>query len=199
MSDKIVVFDLETGGLDPQRHPVIQFAAVALAGPHMEEVDNLEVKVAFDPATADPEALAMNSYDLEIWARAAVRENFALDLITNFFRKHATVQKVSRAGKPYCIARICAHNAPFDTSFLLAWFKRSNTFLPAGCYEALDTLALSRWSTLFTPTPPADHKLGTLCAYYGIAPGVAHDAFSDVRATAALARKLMDPLRSSNP
>lgn len=30
MSDRIVFFDLETGGLDPVRHPVIQFAGVAV-------------------------------------------------------------------------------------------------------------------------------------------------------------------------
>ncbi len=191
LNERIVVFDVETGGLDPNRHPVIQFAAIACDG-LWGEVESMELKIKFDPKTADPKALEVNHYNPEVWATEAVAESRALDWIAQFFRRHATVSKISAQKKPYTVARICAHNAPFDSGFLAAWFKRAGVFCPAACFEPLCTLNLARWLTLGAPNPPANHKLGTLCEWLGIdlPAEEAHDALADVRATVQLARML---------
>jgi DNA polymerase III alpha subunit (gram-positive type) len=188
--DRVVVFDVETGGLDPYRHPVIQFAAVACDG-EWSEVEAVEVKVAFEETLADAEALALNHYDPSVWAREAVAGPIARGKIADFLRRHATVEKTSRGGKTYRVARLCGHNSRFDAEFLAAWFKSAGEFLPAACFEALCTLNLARWLTLGTSAPPVDHKLGSLCSWAGIAADNAHDALADVRATAELARRLM--------
>lgn len=44
--NKMVFFDLETGGLDPGRDPIIQFAAIA--GEDWEIVEELEIKLEFE-------------------------------------------------------------------------------------------------------------------------------------------------------
>jgi DNA polymerase III epsilon subunit-like protein len=193
--DRLVVFDLETGGLDPLRHPVVQVAMIALDG-SWREVDHLEVKVQFDVSKVDPEALARNSYDPEVWARLAVSEGSALQSISGFLKRHATLQKRGKnpPHRPYTIARLCGHNAArFDGEFLAAWFKRADLFCPAACYEVLDTLQLLRWFRLGVTDQdgPETLELGVVCKRLGIPLDNAHDALSDVRATAALARRLL--------
>jgi len=190
MDERIVFFDLETGGLEPGKHPVIQFAGVSV-DPAWDEVEALELKVQFDPATADREALAVNSFDPEAWALHALSPLAALPLISAFFRRHATLHKVSRAGRPYSVARVAAHNARFDCDHLGAFFKAQGEFCPAALYEPLDTLALARWVSFRDSGPgPVDHKLASLCAWLGIEHRDAHDALGDVRAAVQVARVL---------
>lgn len=111
--------------------------------------------------------------------------------------RHATVQKLAKAtGRPYYLARVLAHNAEFDCRFTTAWFKRNKQFLSAGTFEPLCTLNLARWLTQLSPKPPENHKLGTLCEWFGVDLTGAHDALSDVRATVKLAQCLRDLLRA---
>lgn len=187
--EKIVVFDVETGGLNPARHPIIQFAALAMDH-EWKELEALELKIQFDVSVADAQALEVNHYDPETWKRDAVTAPKARQMVSDFFRRHSTMAKVSKAGKPYKIAALCGHNARFDGEFLAAWFKAADQFCPAACYEALCTVEFGRWLSFGATTRPENHKLETLCSYYGIELTQAHDALSDVRATAALARHL---------
>lgn len=190
MSDlKIVVFDLETGGLDPDRHAIIQFAAVATVGLR-EIVDELEVKILFPASAAEEEALALNSYDPAVWAADAKSPDVAADHISAFLRKHADWEKVSKAGNPYTVARLAGHNAAsFDCPFLAAWYSRRKLFCPAAIYEPLDTMHLARWYFAIRGGAPENLKLGTLAAHFDIEMP-AHDALEDVRTTAELAFEL---------
>lgn len=191
MKQRLVVFDLETSSLDESTGEVSQFAAIAVDH-NWRELESIELKVKIDESKADPGALAINGYDPARWALEARSPAAAMGGIADFMRRHAGVQKVSKAGNPYTIARLCGHNAAgFDGRFLAAWFKRANQFLPGACFECLDTLALARWVTYCHPCPPADQKLGTLCRWLGIEHTEEHDALGDVRATAELARRLV--------
>lgn len=146
---RLVVFDLETSGLSEVEHDVIQFAAAAVDDA-WNEVEAVELKVRFDLARSDAKALALNGYNAEVWEKEAIAPAMARGQIADFLRRHATLEKVSpRTGRPYLVARVCGHNAAaFDGRFLAAWFKRAEQFLPAACFEALDTLALARMGEL---------------------------------------------------
>lgn len=189
MSERIVFFDVETGGLDPLRHPIIQFAAVVL-DETWREVEALEMKIAFDISKAEPGALDVNHFDPDVWKRDAVHANGARDRVADLFRRNATFGKISTMGRPYTVARLAAHNAPFDCGFLTEWFKAAGMFCPAACYEPLDTLSLARWASLGVSQGPENHKLESLCRWLGIEHGGAHDALADVRATVEVARVL---------
>lgn len=200
---RLVVFDLETGGLDPLQHPVIQVAMIALDS-QWREVDSLEVKVEFDLEAADPDALAKNSYSAEEWRLKAVSPSFARGYVTDFLKRHATLQKKGKnpPHRPYTVARLCGHNAArFDGEFLAAWFKKADLFCPAACYEVLDTLQLLRWFRLGVSDAdgPESLELGMVCRWMGIPLDNAHDALADVRATAELARRLLGGLNLSYP
>jgi DNA polymerase III subunit epsilon len=193
--DRLVVLDLETTGLDERRHDVCQFAAIAVDG-EWNEVGAIELKIFFDFERAEPSALEINGYDEATWKREAVAPAIARGRIADFLRRHATLTKTSKAGRPYTVARVCGHNAAsFDGLFLAAWFKRSETFLPAACFEALDTLALARWASFVCPPGPRDHKLASVCEWLGVEMEKAHEALSDVRATVEVARRLAAAMR----
>lgn len=187
---RTVYFDLETGGLEPGRFPIIQFAALVV-DENWKELEELEMKIWFRPADCDPGALLVNGYTEEAWANAE-RPTIAQDKIDALMRKYADVQKVSVKGKPWSCARVAAHNAPFDCDHLGAWFKKAGRFLPAAIYEPLDTLALARWYSSNHPNPPENHKLETLCRWLDVPLLQAHDAMADIRATVAVAKTIME-------
>lgn len=193
MTQRIVVVDLETAGTNPRKHPITQIALVACALPSWEILETFEQKVHFNEADADPEALAVSSYDPEAWHRDGVLSSTAMKRVSEFFKRHATLEKVSkRTGNPYWIARLCAHKAAFDCEgFLAEWYKSVDEFCPAGCYEALCTMSLARWAGLALPVPLADSKLSTICEALGIeVDGQAHEALHDALAVVELAKTL---------
>lgn len=191
MKQELTIFDTETSGLDYHRHNIIQIAAMAINLEDWSTLEELEIKIQFDVSKADPDALAVNKYNEEIWKAEAISDIDALNKVDGFFRRHSTISKVSKTGKPYNVARLCAHNARFDTDFLLSWFQRYKKFCPCAIYEALDTIQLSRWYSLLQNEKPINNKLGTLCDFYGIELADQHTAMSDVKSCAALAKHLI--------
>jgi DNA polymerase III epsilon subunit-like protein len=188
---RLVFIDCETTGKDPTLHTIIQVAAIAVDA-DLSELGTFEAKIEFDPADADPEALAKNSYDAKIWQQEAMRPTKATALLSSFLKRYADVQMISqRTGNPYSVAQIVGHNAAtFDGPFLQAFYKRHDAFLPAS-YRVLCTVQRALWYFQERKhLPPPDFKLKTLCDCFGIPLDDAHDALADVRANVALYRAL---------
>ena len=196
MAQRIVFFDLETGGLDA-RHPDIQIAAVATEG--LVEVDVFEAKIQFDARAADPEALKINSYDAKLWQKEAQPERVVVAGFATFLNKHATLERTAKgSGRPYQVARLAGHNVlGFDAPRLNTLFKRHGVFLPADTFRPLDTLQLAYWSAAKLGLEPSNFKLATLCETFAISAEGAHDALADVRMCVALARALLERLGST--
>ena len=194
---RFVALDTETGGLDPQRHPLIQIAAVAVS--NLEVVETFERKLSFDLETADPEALRHNSFDHEVWKREMVEPREAATELSGFMRRHQSVEMFSkRTGQAYLLAQVVGHNIRFDLDFLRVLFEKYGLFRPWSPV-ALDTMQLAAWAqfaggsmgdlyALERPASlPKSLKLTDLCAHYGIEIK-AHDALSDVMACVELVR-----------
>ena len=199
--ERLIFFDLESGGFFDVvagevkvTKPLIQIAAIAVDRRYRER-ETLEIKIQFDESRADQAALNTNHYDRETWLRDALPAGQAAKRFADFLRRHATVDKQSRAGRPYRIAQLVAHNAErFDGPLIHAWFKMLSQFCPAA-YSVFCTKQRAFW--LFHEhkdlTPPENFKLGTLCQYFGIPLGEeqAHDAMNVVRATVGLYRAML--------
>lgn len=182
-----VFFDTETGGLEVQ-HPTIQVAALAVEDWNV--VGEFEAKIQFSTEACEPEALNVNSYDAATWSAHAVTPSLALTSFCDFLRSHSRVEKISKAGRPYCVARLAGHNiSTFDMPRLQADCKRLGLFLPAD-FHGLDTLELAKWYFQFSNNRPADLKLATLAKWFGVSAEDAHDAMGDCHLALSVARQL---------
>ncbi len=189
--ERLVFIDLETGGGEPWR-PIMQLAAIAVdAG--LRELETLEMKLRFQRHKVYPGCLRKAHYSPGVWAREAISEREAGRRFSEFLKRHATVDLISADGRGYRVAQLVAHHATFDATFLSAWFKRLDRFLPAHP-RVLCTHQRALW--LFhedkSLCPPADYQLGTLCQFFGVRlkNHEAHEALADVRATVALYRAM---------
>lgn len=193
MSSRVVFFDLETGGLDPQVHPVIHFAGVAVDEAWCP-VDEMEVLIAFDEDQAGPEALQKNNYDPERWLREAVPPARAVGQISAFLRRHATLEVPKKSGRGTWLAcELAGHNAQsFDRPFLGELFRAHGEFC-VGTFQVLDTYSLALWWRALLPAVerPENLRLPTLAAHFGIEHPEAHDALADVRVNVEVAKRLL--------
>ena len=190
---RIIFFDLETGGMDGKKHAITQFASIVV-NPDFSVVEELEIKIKFRPENADPEALAVNHYDQELWAAEAISPLEARRKIYAQFNRYKDRRNVSaRTGKAYNVAQLAGHNAhKFDRPFLGDWWERLGKpdWCPAD-WRVLDTQMLAHWYCHVHGTEPENMKLETLCEFFDITvDGPAHDALVDVRMTIELAKHL---------
>lgn len=189
MSGYIVFFDFETGGIAPEK-PEIQLAAIACDS-SFKEIASFESKIKFSESDADPEALALNHYDPEAW-KDAPSSGYVISRFARFIDPFRSVQMTSkRTGNPYSVARLAGHNAVgFDAPRLRRMFERNNAFMP--CHPIpLDTLQLALWHFESLGEKPESLKLSVIAEYFGIDTAGAHDALTDVRLSAKIARELM--------
>lgn len=164
---RFAVVDVETSGLSPRRHRILQVAVVEVRG---------------DGTVLDEWSTLVRPS----WWRVGPRHVHGL-----------TVRRTWRAPKmrrvaPELAARlegrlVVAHNLPFDWAFIERGFKRAGV-RPQGGLEGLCTLTLSR---SLDPDRTASHRLADLCARYGVGLEQAHDALADARATAQLLPHLL--------
>lgn len=206
--EKIVVFlDLETGGLDPAQHSIIQIACVAMLLPAYEVLGQFNEKVKFDIAKQDPEALknnvfGRNGYTIEKWNGEAKHPVIVAGLLRHWLEPYKDRQEIGRAGKPYLSVQLAGHNiTAFDLPFISKWIKRleesenakGNSFNSyfGFNWQPLDTLAIAAFYRFTMPGyDPENLKLETLCRYHGIAKEQTHDALDDLHLNVDLFRCL---------
>lgn len=188
---RLIFFDLETGGIDPKRHPIIQLAAVAV-DEHLEVLEAFEAKIKFNLRQAKAQSLRKNHYHPGVWANEAREPKTVAQEFSEFLRRHASVPALSAQGKPYQVAQLVAHNAAFDGPFLTAWYDKLNLYLPARRL-VLCTMQLAMWHFVSGEVaPPANYQLATLCEYFRVPfhAASAHDALGDASATVQLFQAL---------
>lgn len=182
---KVLWFDLETTGIDPERNGIIQFAA--LVEIHGEVVDSLEIKLQpHQGALISKEALVVNGVSEED-IRGFMRHDEAFRHIDAFLSRH--VSRFDRNDKFYP----AGYNVQFDLEFLSRMFKRYDqygigTFVN---WRRIDPLPLLYYMEYIDKISLDNYKLQTVCDYFGIPLNSAHDAMADVKAT----RELMKHIR----
>lgn len=184
--------DIETGGLEPKRHPIIQLAAIAI-DQAFQPLEAFEAKIRFDERKANKNSLRKNHYHPGTWAREAQGPAEVAHAFGEFLRRHASVPMTSAKGQEYRVAQLAAHNSAFDGPFLQSWYERLGIYLPAR-RQVLCTMQRAIWYFTENPAivPPKDFKLATLCAHFGVAfhAAAAHEALADVTATVTLYQAL---------
>jgi len=183
-----LIFDFETGGLDPKRHAPIQLAWI------LESSEQLVASNSFDllPAPDDDFCLAA----LEV-------NNITLERL----KKGIPLQQVIRTLKHTCLEYTpvipVGYNVQFDIDFLNRACIRNgenmHSFLKIGKF--LDVRQCIIWLhhlgrfPAFPGKTLDNYKLTSVCEYFGIEIN-AHDAMGDVIATRKLFHIAMEMLRS---
>ena len=162
---KVVVYDLETTGLDVNKDDFIQISAVKTGKDGISDLLNIFV---IPTVEISPEAIKTHGYGLkEIIENGGVSVKEAIKKFADFSEG--------------CV--IVGHNSnAFDDIVVKRIAKREGVRLSVA--ESYDTLKISRD---FRPDLK-NHKLSTLCEEFGVENERAHDAFSDVSATEGVLR-----------
>ena len=105
----IAITDVETTGLDPIEHEIIEIGLVLINQKTFEIIDRLDIKVLPNhPETADSFAIKLNGYNTSEWENAK------------------TIQEVMTLyGEKTKDAIFCAHNVTFDWGFISKAFKET--------------------------------------------------------------------------
>jgi DNA polymerase-3 subunit epsilon len=182
---KVCYFDLETGGLDPQKHGVVQIAMLVevrgqVVGEKMWYVN------PYSGDRIEPDALAVNKLSLEqvrSFPKAQAVLGQVKEFLAQYVDRYNTFDKFTPAG----------YNVQFDLNFLKQFFlKGGDSFFGAWFnYRMVDPMQFLYWLRLAGEIDLPNYKLETVCAHFDIPLGeAAHDALADIKATRDLIRHL---------
>lgn len=177
----LAFIDLETTGLNPDKHEIIEFGCVIVKQSREEGgaisfdvVEELEFKIKPKRIEdAEPTALRINKYDESAWA-------FAYDL----------EEVMPIIAKKTAGAIMVAHNVAFDYGFLEKAFRDTDVEDKMH-YHKLDTISMA-YAKLHKRDDIDRFSLSKLSEYFGVENTGAHTALPDARATFELYKKLME-------
>lgn len=174
----LVFVDLETTGLDPERHDIVEIGVVRVDGRTLEVLAELELRVVPERVeNADPEALAVSGFDPGSWSDAvplAVALGQLAPLLSG--------------------ALVAGHNVGFDWSFLVAAHRRVGLPLPEVDYHRLDTASLA-W-TLASNGEIRSMSLDPVAEHLGLERPTPHRALADAHCSLNVARRLRERMKA---
>ncbi|QDV74527.1 exonuclease domain-containing protein [Botrimarina mediterranea] len=192
-ADRLVFIDIETAGFKPTA-PLIELAAIAVTSGSFQELETLEMKIAFEMKDACPRSLGVTKFSPSLWERYALPPEDAAAKLAVFLRRHA-IEEVLRK-KPrvsHSLARLAAYNAAYDGPRVDNWATRLGVYLPIR-KRSLCVMQRTLWFFEENQglTPPRDYKLATIAEHLGLTAMPTHSALDVVRATVELARVLAE-------
>jgi DNA polymerase III epsilon subunit-like protein len=171
----LLFVDLETTGLDPDVHEIIEAAWRLTSSDGKTTLHETSVRVLPEHIeSASPEALIVNGYQPELWTpdQCLAQQQFA-DV---FARASADVT-------------LAGHGLHFDESFIRPCLKRFG-LRPAWHYQSVDTQKMS-WPLVHAGVI---HKpsLSVVAEYFGFSQPEPHRALQDVDTTHRVYMHLME-------
>jgi DNA polymerase III epsilon subunit-like protein len=176
----LLVFDVETTGVNPREHQIVSIGALLLDRTTLDPLKSMSTLVQLTPeafARADPRAMQIHGLTLSQLEAAPT----PAEVVARFLDTFGT-------GFYFCGWNVC-----FDTQFLRALFEQ------AGRLQDFDTFPYHRldlWSLLelawlrgLLQAPPG--SLSIACGLFGIPRPSVHDAMEDARVSVLVLRKAL--------
>lgn len=166
--DKLIVFDVETTGLNAKKDRIIQISAIKYQIENGLFLEESKLDLYINPErTLPPKIVEITGItDAVLWDQPTEMERFPE--INDFFKG---------------IKVVVGHNSKFDIRFLKELYARQGLTIDFD-FE-LDTLEMAR--DLVDKSEIPNYKLGTLAELYGVDKGLTfHNSLDDVVATASL-------------
>lgn len=188
-----IVFDCETGGLDENKNPITQYAAVVLDGKTLKEIDRCETYVKpYNDLEITKEALEKTMVNIsDINSGLSLKEFVAV--AKEFWKQHQVRTKYKDMGRLIPVG----HNVTFDIRFINKAMELDGSkedMFETHYENFIDTFALAK----LTWGIKGDEKLrlGICAERADIVLTDAHGAMNDVEATADLLRYYVKNLRN---
>ncbi len=182
-----IVFDCETGGLDPKVNPITEIALLAFSGEDFKEISKYETFIApYGAMQYEPKALEITKISMDMIQGGKPFKTVVKELMSFF-------KDVKRKGrnKPLLIA----HNAKFDKGMVEALFQEAGKDL----YDFVEPVYLdTMWLSRLKDPEKKKHNLGTVCEREGVELVNAHRAMDDVEATKQVFSSIIGKMRSND-
>ena len=179
--------DVETGGLDPTKHPITEVAIVAV-DEKFKELNQWSTFVKpYGGLTIDKKALDSTNVTMsDINKGMDVKD--VVKVLCQFMKD------LNPSGRPQGRSIVTGHNVSFDISFLNLMFqhgkKEFSKYIASnnGEIDRICTMRLAalKWDGQLKSVDAQSYKLGVCCKRAGIKLVDAHGAMADVRATIKL-------------
>lgn len=184
---KLLVYDLETGGLDSKINPITEIAMVVVSLDTLEIVDEFSSLISPYSAreTYEAEAAEVSHISYDLLEEQGEKSTIVAEKIVEFIKKH-----VEGNSKPI----LCGHNIKdFDTPFFEKFLEENELDLSKLVNKkfTLDTLEMARLKF----TELANFSLGTCANEVELTLKEAHRALPDAKATAKFVIKIIQLLR----
>lgn len=182
MRDRLLFIDVETGGLDPNRHSLLSLALVVWED--MKIIDSQEFLINDGIFNVTEEALSINKIEIEKHKRIAISPSLAIEKILLFINRHFPQQgKITLAG----------HNVQFDISFFKIFFtKNKQEFSTFFSHRIIDTSSILYYLYLTGHIKQKAISSDEAFDYFGIKVEGRHTAIGDAIATAKLFTELLN-------
>ncbi len=179
-NNKILWFDTETTGLDPQKNSIIQIAGIVEINGEVKDEFNLKSNI-FDDTEVTQESLNVHNISIEIiksFPKPQLVKRTLTNILEKYIDKYDKTDKFIPAG----------YNVAFDISMLNSFFfKCGDNYL--GSYierrRAIDVMSLANYCRIKNIFDTETARLENTAKHFGITIQ-AHDAMSDITATREL-------------
>jgi DNA polymerase-3 subunit epsilon len=184
---KILYFDTETTGLNPQKNAVIQFAGIVEIDGNVQE--EIEMKIApMRDDVIEEKALEVHGMSVEqIKAFPSPKEQYEelKKILIKYVDPYNKNDKFTPAG----------YNVRFDMEMMHSFWKKNGDPYFGGLvnWKCIDALPIMYFLDFTEKVCLDDYKLSTVCDHYGISIK-AHDALSDIRATREAILKIREKM-----
>lgn len=181
-----LVIDTETGGLDPQRHPLYTVGAAVLDLQN-GHIAGIEIPV-LDPAPPDPEALRVNRIEPDRHLASALPPQHAVSRLEAFAGPHFPNGTITIAG----------YNVDFDIAFLRRLYRLAGVdFRSRYSHRTVDLHAVYSVLAAAELAPQLRHpSLRSIARALRVEPEQpAHSALADALTTARCLLTIVDRLR----
>lgn len=187
-----IVYDTETGGLNPEESPITQYAAVILDGVTLKEIDRFETFIKpyagleIDKIVLSKTLVTMSDIN------SGIKVDEFVNTVIKWWDMHNTVKMKKEMGRLIPVG----HNVVFDNSFIqyaLDFCKKGsmwNWLYP----NFIDTFSIAKM--VWGIDKETKLNLGACCERAKVSLIGAHGAMNDVEATADLFRWYVKRLRN---
>lgn len=184
---KLLYIDIETTGLDPKTHGIIQLSGFMVIDGERSNDFNFTMK-PFKGDLVNADALKANSTTLEHIQAYREPETVYREFINIIARQ---CDKFNKKDKFFFVA----YNSPFDSEFMRQWFlKNGDSYFGSWFWSPiLCIMNLAGWKLMNKREELENFKLGTVAEYLGIEldKNQLHDGMYDINLAYQVEQKLL--------